>query len=61
MAFLLRCWVEEEQEADQAPVWRFALVKLDGHQRKRGFADLAALFAYLADEIAAQVPREGLP
>lgn len=61
MAFLLRCWVEEEQGADQTPVWRFTLVKLNTNQRKRGFAHLSELFAYLTDEIASQAPQERLP
>lgn len=61
MAFLLRCWVEEAGGVDQAPVWRFTVIKLNGQQRKRGFAQLRELFDYLTDEIDTQAQKKEFP
>ena len=44
-AYLLRCWRESEANGT-APVWRFSLEGVQDRQR-HGFADLAALLAFL--------------
>lgn len=60
MSFLLRCWQEAGAAAEGMPIWRFTLVKLEGSQSKRGFADLTALFAHLENELAAQALEKGV-
>ncbi len=52
-AYLLRCWAEHGPSAPAPAVWRYILE--DPHTgERRGFADLAALLAFLAAELAGQ-------
>ncbi len=52
-AYLLRCWAERGQDGTGAVHWRCSLE--DPHTgERRGFADLAALLAFLAAELAGQ-------
>jgi hypothetical protein len=52
VAYLLRCWVEQREDAAAPPAWRFSLE--DPHTgRRRGFASLEQLVAALAHELAA--------
>ena len=50
-AYLLRCWAEHGPSAPAPAVWRYSLE--DPHTgERRGFADLAALLAFLRAELA---------
>ena len=50
-AYLLRCWAEHGLSAPAPAVWRYSLE--DPHTgERRGFADLAALLAFLPAELA---------
>ncbi len=52
-AYLLRCWAERGQDGTGAVHWRCSLE--DPHTgERRGFADLAALLAFLDAEQAGQ-------
>ncbi len=52
-AYLLRCWAEHGPAAPAPAVWRYSLE--DPHTgERRGFADLAALLAFLDAELAGQ-------
>ena len=52
-AYLLRCWAERGQDGTGAVHWRCSLE--DPHTgERRGFADLAALLAFLDAELAGQ-------
>ncbi len=54
-AYLLRCWAERGQDGTGAVHWRCSLE--DPHTgERRGFADLAALLAFLTAELAGQPP-----
>ncbi len=50
-AFLLRCWKEEDTTSDEGVVWRITLVQTGGKERRRGFACLEDLFAFLKLEL----------
>ncbi len=52
-AWLLRCWAERGRDAVAPATWRYSLE--DPHTgARRGFADLAALVAYLEAEAAGE-------
>ncbi|MFN8457939.1 MAG: hypothetical protein U0401_25360 [Anaerolineae bacterium] len=50
LGYLLRCWQERGQHVNSWAVWRFSLE--DPHTgRRRGFANLEALIAFLQAEL----------
>ena len=56
-AWLLRCW---EERGLAAPTWRFNLE--DPHTgARRGFADLAALTAFIERTVAGESPTPDAP
>jgi hypothetical protein len=54
-SYLLRLWREEHGGQF---IWRASL-EIPGDEKRRAFADLAALFGFLAAETAATGPAEG--
>ena len=46
-AYLMRCW----QEGDAAPRWRFSVEEVLHERRRRGYADLSSLIAFLRTEL----------
>lgn len=52
LAYLLRLWREEQGGQF---IWR-ASVEIPGEEKRRAFADLAALFAFLEAQTAATLP-----
>lgn len=57
-AYLLRCWAEGGQGRDRAAAWRFSVE--DPHTGvRRGFADLAALIAFLEEMTTPRPGRDG--
>ncbi len=60
-AYLLRCWAERGQDAITSLTWRCSLEGPHTGER-RGFADLAALLAFLDAELAGErTPPAGAP
>lgn len=49
-SYVLRCWIEDGHPADGPRDWRFSLQDVTGATR-HGFTSLAALLAFLADEL----------
>ncbi len=57
-AWLLRCWAAPGQTASGGAGWRFTLE--DPHTgERRGFADFAALVAFLRAELAGRAEEPG--
>ena len=55
VAYLLRCWVEQREDAAAPPAWRFSLE--DPHTgRRRGFASLEQLVAALVADCSGAPP-----
>jgi hypothetical protein len=50
-AFLLRCWREERAGPGGGPAWRFAVTEVGPEQKRRGFACLEGLMAFLEEEL----------
>jgi len=50
-AYLIRCWQEGEDAPGAAPRWRFSAEEVLHDRRRRGFADLASLLAFLRAEL----------
>jgi hypothetical protein len=49
-AYLLRCWEVRSQQPGRPSTWRFSLEEA-GTGERRGFRDLEALVAYLAQAL----------
>ena len=66
-AFLVRCWWEGSEPAEQPPGWRYAVVEIGREPRApRGFADLEGLVLYLSGALEGKplderpmIPEEG--
>jgi hypothetical protein len=50
--YLVRCWQEREAALGEESHWRFWLEEISHKQRKKGFGNLEALFAFLRTELA---------
>ena len=50
-AYLIHCWQERNVVSDGAPRWRFSVEEVLRERRRRGFADLASLLAFLRAEL----------
>jgi len=48
-AYLLRCW---QENVDGEPLWRFTLVQMGDDHRKKGFACLGDLTAFLREDLS---------
>jgi hypothetical protein len=58
-AYLLRIWLEDDQNLSSSPSWRFSLEDAHTHARQ-GFRDLDALLAYLND-LTSSYPTTSYP
>jgi hypothetical protein len=50
-AYLVRGWSEGESANDGKPIWRFAVEEVLPTRRRTGFSNVAALLAFLRDEL----------
>ena len=50
-AYLIRCWQEGEDLPGALPRWRFSAEEVLHDRHRRGFVDLASLFAFLHVEL----------
>lgn len=51
-AYLLRCWREQDATFGECPQWRFSVEEVLHERRRKGFASLEALLAFLRAELA---------
>lgn len=51
-AYLLRCWREDDAVSGERPQWRFSVEEVLHERRRKGFASLEALLAFLRAELA---------
>ena len=50
-AYLIRCWQEGDAERGGTLRWRFSVEEVLRERRRRGYADLASLIAFLRTEL----------
>lgn len=50
-SFLVRCSLEESDQGDSPPVWRYMVFELERKGHRRAFASLDALMSYLRAEL----------
>jgi hypothetical protein len=58
-AYLIRCWQEGDDTPGAPPRWRFSAEEVLHDRRRRGFADLASLFAFLRAELGSKPSEPG--
>jgi hypothetical protein len=51
LAYLVRCWKEENITLSGKDEWRFSLDQVFDERRRRGFISLKALFDFLQTEL----------
>ncbi len=50
-SYLLRCWLTQEIEAGDPPVWRVVVETVSNEPRRRGFNTFEELVAFLQVEL----------
>ncbi len=51
-AYLVRCWRDREAASEGEAAWRFSVEVVTPGRRRRGFASLEALLAFVQDDLA---------
>ena len=59
-AYLLRCWEARGERPGQPGTWRYSLENVETKE-KRGFGDLAALVAFMEEELQRNQPAQIVP
>ena len=59
-AYMLRCWESRGERPGQPGTWRFSLENVETKE-KRGFGDLAALVAFMEEELQRNQPAQIVP